>query len=402
MANETPGLDVVDREIAITGRLASMTRSEAIRRIRDAGGRYVRTLGDRPGFLVVGEDGPPLSADGELPAIMRRTREGMRAGAPLEIVRELEFLRLLGLEEHGESLSQLYTPAHLSRIVGVPAHRLRSWVRHGLLQPRKIIHRLLFFDFRQVTWIKSLHELTRKGVAVSRLRKSLRELAEWYPDSVEALAKLEALEQGDGLVVRLENGRLAEPNGQLVLDFISVDEGDVPMERPEGSLHRLASVVVREGERQFQRGLNAEADEDWEAAREAYAQAIAEGEEQPEIHFNLGNVLYKLARFEEAEAHFVRATELEPEFVEAWNNLGNARSDLGRLDDAIEAYRHALAIEPHYEDGHYNLALALASTGDVLGARRHWNTYLRYDPDSSWACEVRELLRKVEESLGGR
>jgi len=50
------------QRIAVTGKLASMSRDEVVERIADAGGRYVPTPNAETDVLVVGEGGPPLGA----------------------------------------------------------------------------------------------------------------------------------------------------------------------------------------------------------------------------------------------------------------------------------------------------------------------------------------------------
>ncbi len=55
--------------------------------------------------------------------------------------------------------------------------------------------------------------------------------------------------------------------------------------------------------------------------------------------------------------------------------------------------QQSLHLVPHYADAHYNLAEVLAVLDDYAGARRHWQAYLAYDPNSRWAEQVRRRLR---------
>jgi Flp pilus assembly protein TadD len=52
--------------------------------------------------------------------------------------------------------------------------------------------------------------------------------------------------------------------------------------------------------------------------------------------------------------------ELQPEFVQARNNLGILLARSGRLDEAIEQFRQALEIEPGSAEVRRNLDIALA------------------------------------------
>ena len=372
---------LADLRVAITGRLASMGRDEAVRRIQEAGGSFVGAPDERTHLLVVGEGGPPLGEDGRLTAPLRTARELEAARTPLEILSEERFLSRLGLTSEREDLQRLFTTAQLARILEVPVHRIRTWVRHGLIVPVKTVRRLRLFDFPQVATARALARLASDGVTPVRIRRSLEELSSWLPEASRSLAQLEALEQGRGLFVRTPEGDLAETSGQLRLDF------EEPADAPE----------VDAGEFWFRRGIHLEDTERREEAVLAYAKALDPKAPRPEVAFNLGNCLHSLERFEEAAQCFALATEVDPEYVEAWNNLGNALAEEGRLAEAGEAYDRALGVEPEYADAHFNLAEALASEGRFEEARPHWAAYLEIDPTSPWADEVRSRLRRTRE-----
>lgn len=443
-------------EVAITGRLASMRRDEAVTRLCEAGATYVERPGDETAVLVVGQWGPPLAPDGRPTASLRRARELVDAGQPLRIVPEEDFLAELGLTGSHAGIRRLHTTAQLARMLGVPSSRVRVWVRHGLITPVKTINRLAFFDFPQVASARALVQLSRSGVTPTRLRKSLGELARWLPGAAVSLAQLEALEQGE-LLVRLDDGRLAEPDGQLQLAFgqagderadddaalaardserapataddeLPDDEAApeplrFPVQPAPGATPGLepgaAAQAAREpaaardlapspaerpaaasgalaatpGERTwFERGLLAEAEGRLEEALAAYRRGYASGDDDPELAFNMGNTLYALGRRDEAVASFEEATVRDPTYVEAWNNLANVLAEQGRIAEAVRGFRRALVIAPDYADAHYNLAETLAHGGDLTGAREHWRAYLAAEPDGVWAEDVRARL----------
>ena len=91
----------------------------------------------------------------------------------------------------------------------------------------------------------------------------------------------------------------------------------------------------------------------------------------------------------------LRAVEVDPEYVEAWNNLGNIMADVGEVGRALECLRHALELEPSYADAHYNLAELLANEDDYEAAREHWRAYLASDPFSPTAKLCRERLART-------
>lgn len=66
----------------------------------------------------------------------------------------------------------------------------------------------------------------------------------------------------------------------------------------------------------------------------------------PGIPYNLGIANKDLGCLKEAEACFLHALELKPNYLEAYNNLGSTLKELGRLDEAQACYRRALEIKP--------------------------------------------------------
>jgi tetratricopeptide (TPR) repeat protein len=255
-------------------------------------------------------------------------------------------------------------------------------VRSGLIRPARLTRRLAYFEFREVAQARALARLADSGVSLRRIRASLQALARWWPGAPATLSQLDALEVTGDLVVRTPEGHLAEPSGQLRLDFSSAGAP--------------GAASVSGGELWFQRALRLEQEERLEEAALAYSKALDPAHPRPEVAFNLGNTLYALGRGEEACAAYALATELDPEYVEAWNNLGNALSVSARQAEAIRCFERALALEPDYADAHFNLAETFAAQGALAEARQHWRTYLEHDPDSPWAAEVHARLRRTD------
>ena len=73
MAEADRGLE--DREVAITGRLASMTRKEAVRRIEAARGRYAMTVDAGTDLLAIGRAGLPLGPNGHPTRSVQQAQE---------------------------------------------------------------------------------------------------------------------------------------------------------------------------------------------------------------------------------------------------------------------------------------------------------------------------------------
>jgi Ca-activated chloride channel family protein len=98
-----------------------------------------------------------------------------------------------------------------------------------------------------------------------------------------------------------------------------------------------------------------------EEALADYDKAVAELPNDAGAHFNRGNALFALSRFEEASAEFLRATQAtEPGLkASAFYNLANSYFKNDKYSESIAAYRHALALDPSNGRAKWNLELAL-------------------------------------------
>lgn len=284
---------------------------------------------------------------------------------------------------------QRLTVQHVAVLAEVSPAAVRSWVRRALLQPSMRSGRLLWFDFRAVGRARTLGRFLAAGWSGAKIERGLNAALRLCSDPDRALEGLLASLDIGRVAVRLPDGRVTEPSGQLLLDFGGT--------APEGEAAPVRAL--RSHHDWFVTGVEAEASGRLEEAVRAYERALASGD--AEVSFNLGNCLFALRRLEPACQSFEAALQREPDYAEAWNNLGIARGELGRVPTAVEAFRRALEVVPHYADAHFNLAEALAMSGDLEGARRHFRAYLSYDPNSRWAEQVRQRLRQLEGRRGG-
>jgi tetratricopeptide (TPR) repeat protein len=339
------------KEIALSGRLFSMSRTQAVQRILRAGGRPVREPGPATAILVAGSALGHLTAEGNVDRNLARFRQLKQQNPAIRLVEEPEFLRLLGAQDELEDFSRLYTAEQVSRIAGTPLAEVRSWVRRGLLRPARLSHRLAWFGFQDILTARNLSRLSKAGVPAATIHRSLSEVAGWLPEGDRILGQLEAY--AAGLSLRLPDGGRAEPSGQRLMDFAearrAAQVAPFPAEQPAASDW-------------FTMGLEAEERGELEDAARLYARVL-EASSRPEVFFNLGNVLYELGQEAQAAERYLQAVEADHDFAEAWNNLGNALAAVGKLEDAIRAYRQALSLEPDYPEPRCNLATVLDRMG---------------------------------------
>jgi len=375
--------------VALTGRFSTMTQREIAELVQQFGGEHVNLPGRNSRYLVVGSAGPPLGSDGQPSQALQKARQLRADGYEIEIVNEEHFLENeLDLLPSQDQVGQRYTIAQLCRILNVERDTIRLWIRGGLIEPVETVHRLKFFDFKQVSSAKMLCDLLKEGLPLSKIRDSLQRVRDWMPGMESPLSQLSLLEENGRLLFRMTDGRLAEPSGQLQLDFDEAEE--------QRSL--AIEDAGRSADEWFQEALDRENEGDYTGAINAYEKAIESETDDPILYFNLGNVLYASQRLADAETQFRRATELDENYVEAWNNLGTVLADLGQHDESVEVFERAIDVFPLYADAHFNLGDVFSSLGQPHLAHKHWKRYLQLDPKSPWASDVRNRIAELESS----
>ncbi|MBI5558655.1 MAG: tetratricopeptide repeat protein [Deltaproteobacteria bacterium] len=90
-------------------------------------------------------------------------------------------------------------------------------------------------------------------------------------------------------------------------------------------------------------------------------QATLVNDASGEAHYNLANSMFGLRRYGEAIAGYRRAIAANPGYGPACNNLGNALNEQGEFQEAISSYRQAVALAPDLAEAHYNLGNALVN-----------------------------------------
>ena len=135
-----------------------------------------------------------------------------------------------------------------------------------------------------------------------------------------------------------------------------------------------------------QLGVLLEEDGRYEEAIDCYRQALEQDPQNPDLHYNLGNVLQKEALqcqgdLTPAIAAYRQCLEYAPQFGEAWNNLGNTLKHQGDFSGAIDAYKTAVALSPDQADAWNNLGNVYHRQGQLAAASDcyHRALYLAFD-----------------------
>lgn len=129
-------------------------------------------------------------------------------------------------------------------------------------------------------------------------------------------------------------------------------------------------------------GLLYERHGDMAKAGDWYTRARAGGHASPEVHYGLGNVLFRQNRREEAVREYREAIRLLPTHSEAWNNLAVVLTQLGRPEEARRSYEEAVRANPGNINARNNYGVDLFRRGHIEEAIREYREALRLKPDN--------------------
>lgn len=94
-------------------------------------------------------------------------------------------------------------------------------------------------------------------------------------------------------------------------------------------------------------------------AIDSIGRALALQPDYAEAHYNLGNVLARTNKLDQAAAHYRRVVALMPGFAEAHNSLSTVLADQGKSAEAMACFERALALKPDFAEVYYNQGIAL-------------------------------------------
>lgn len=165
---------------------------------------------------------------------------------------------------------------------------------------------------------------------------------------------------------------------------------------------------ARMGEAYDLAGMNAE-------AINAYQQAVAAKPDNAGYYNNLGNVLARAGKIEEAKAAYSKSAELDPAQAGlAWRNFGISLYQVGRLPEAIEPLKKATEIDPKNAQGWYLLGTCMVADpsiykqqGDKIvvtpmpGTAEAFQKAIELDPNGPIGAQAKQGLEQLNQMTGG-
>lgn len=426
------------RRMLIVGRLGGMNRREATNLLRSYGAVIVESEASSIDCIVIGAEESPL-AEAEL---IEKATQRRGDDSDVQILHETDLWQQLGLVDAEQSIRKLHTPAMLAHLLGVSVRVIRRWHRRGLIRPVRTLHKLPYFDFQEVATARRLAAWVASGASPEAIERRIMQWVEVVPNLRRPLDQLSILVEGKHVLLRQGEG-LIEPGGQLRFDFDAMEDSDSSSEtdtsdrsilqfsRPRqsfesefgmmspnafgdaiSSLESAGLGPTDHGSMQFPPADELSEEEDdlllsayqaedsgeLETAIDCYHAVLARDGTRSDIHFQIGELLYRIGETIAARERYYTALEVDPDFVEARSSLAGVLAETGQPELAVAAYRGALALHDDYPDVHYNLARILEELHRSVEAEHHWRRFLQLSPGSPWADEAHARLEELRQS----
>jgi tetratricopeptide (TPR) repeat protein len=149
-------------------------------------------------------------------------------------------------------------------------------------------------------------------------------------------------------------------------------------------------------------------------AAQAYQQAIASKGDVPGYYNNLGNVLARAGKIDEAKAAYTKSAELDPpNAATAWRNFGISLYNANRLGDAVEPLQKSAELDPKNAQTWYLLGASLVSkmttkkVGDkeeiqfAPGTVEAYQKAYELDPNGTYGAQAKQGLEMLQQLAPG-
>jgi len=282
-----------------------------------------------------------------------------------------------------EPLTDLFTQAEISRLLGMSVARLRSLDRAGVVSPSARKRSKRAYSFQDLIALRAAQTLLEKRVRLRDVTRAIEAIKTSLPRVTRPLAELRVVSDGRKVIVRGQDGSTFEPlTGQMVLDFDvkTLRDDVVRVLRPTAGRERARTA--------YELYLKAsQLDEDPATLGEAtslYERAVQLDPWLAIAYTNLGNIRFRSNDPEGAETLYRKALEVDPNQPEAQYNLGYVMLERGLPEAAVPLFEGALSSDPKFSDAYFNLAMALEQIGESGRANEFWRSYIALEPSGTW------------------
>jgi tetratricopeptide (TPR) repeat protein len=147
----------------------------------------------------------------------------------------------------------------------------------------------------------------------------------------------------------------------------------------------------------------------------AYQQAVTLKPDNPNYYNNLGNVLGRTGKIDEAKAAYTKSAELDPPNAAlAWRNFGISLYQANRMTEAIEPLKKSAELDPKNAQSWYLLGTCMVAdpkiyktVGDKIevtptpGTVEAFEKAIELDPNGVYGMQAKQGLEQLRQLTGG-
>ena len=369
------------QKVYFLGKLSGANRKEAAEIVRLAGGSVANRLTADVDLIVVGDENI-LSQDWNLwnDQLDADTREAFEKGG-LTIISETQFWEQYG-NQPTDASQAFYTPSMLVKLTGLPMPILRRMQRERLIVPVRQVFRLSYFSKEVILPLKIMQNMIEAGLSIPSAIDRLRKIGRHPPESL-SMVRLE----GKDLIVTSADG-CVDQNGQKRFPFTETEHAPTqPPANPARTVDLLAILESifepdpKDPVALCEAACDMESQGNLRGAADLYRAALAAGGANPQINFQLAEVLCQQGDLPAARERYFAAIELDEHFVEARANLGRILAEEGRDDLAMAAFEGAIKLHPDYAEVRLLLGTLLKRLGRIDEAEEHFRLFRELMPE---------------------
>jgi protein O-GlcNAc transferase len=219
---------------------------------------------------------------------------------------------------------------------------------------------------------------------LAQQRKQYQNAEQFFRDALQLQPEAAAIHNSLGFTLQ-QQGKLEEAVTcyekalKILPDSIEVQINLANVLYLQGKLSPEEQVHYADLNQKF--ALSRQHVEDFKIAEFYYRQAIALQPDLVQAHNNLGDVLQRQGRLNDALISYQEAIRIQPDYPYTYHNLGYFLHQKGKFTEAIEAYKKALKIKPDFAITHNNLGNTLKALNKFDAAIESYQEAIKVRPD---------------------
>lgn len=125
-------------------------------------------------------------------------------------------------------------------------------------------------------------------------------------------------------------------------------------------------------------------------------------DKDPQLHYNLANVLRDDKDYSEAEVHYQEAIRLKPDFAAAHNGLGATYYCLSDFDRAETEVKKAISLKSDYALAYYHLGLIYTAKNQPDQALSAYESSLKFEKNKGYEADTRGKIDELKKMQARR